>query len=187
MNYSQIQARIAQWLNRTDMTAVIPTFIEMTEEKLNRQLRVRAMEVALPETEIVDNKITLPSSTADVKVLWPTTYPNTPLKAQALESVVGSGLGASPTIYAYTGNQLQFNGGGSVQGVLYQRIPSLATNTTNWLSLSAPSVYLFGGMAEAMMYMGGDPSIWSQRFVNVVDELIGNDQRYSGPLVVRAR
>jgi hypothetical protein len=187
MNYSQLQSRIAQWLNRTDMTAVIPTFISMTEEKLNRQLRVRAMEVALPETPIVDNKITLPANTADVKVLWPSTYPNTPLKAQALESVIGSGLGASPTMYAHTGDQLQFNGGGSVAGVLYQRIPAIATANTNWLSLSAPSVYLFGGMAEALMYMGGDPSIWSQRYVNVVDELIGNDQRYSGPLVVRAR
>jgi hypothetical protein len=90
-------------------------------------------------------------------------------------------------MYAHTGNQLQFNGGGSVAGVLYQKLPAISAFDTNWLSLSAPSIYLFGGMAEAMMYMGGDPSIWSQRYVNVVDELIGNDQRYSGPLVVRAR
>lgn len=187
MNYTEIQAQIAAWLNRTDLNSVIPQFIALTEEKMNRQLRVRNMEIALAPTAIVDNRISLPANVIDVKVLWSTNYPNHPIKPQALESVINSGIGASPTMYAHNGAQLQFNGGGEVEGVLYQRIPALASSVTNWLSTSAPSAYLFGGLAEAMLYMGGDASVWSQRFVNVIDELNGNDKRYNGPLVVRAR
>lgn len=187
MTFSEIAAQVAQWLNRSDMTAVIPQFIELAEEKLNRQLRVRNMELALVSTPIVDNKISLPATAIDVKVIWSDSYPDHPLKPQALESVIGSGDGAYPSMYAFTGSQIQFNGGGSVSGVLFQRIPALQTNETNWLSTSAPSAYLFGALAEAMLYMGGDASVWSQRFVNVIDELNGNDKRYNGPLVARAR
>jgi len=100
---------------------------------------------------------------------------------------VGSGVSASPTLYAHVSNELQFNGGGSVQGVLYRKIPAIADVDSTWLSTSAPSVYLFGAMAEATLYTGGDPSLWSGRFINTIDELNGNDKRYSGPLVVRAR
>lgn len=187
MTFTQLQARIAAWMNRSDLTAVIPEFVELAEEKINRQLRVRGMEVALPETEIVDGKINLPSNTLDVKVIWCTNYPNHPLKAQALEAVVAAGLRASPNLYAHVSDELQFNGGGSVQGVLYQRVPAIGDSGSTWLSTSAPSVYLFGAMAEAVLYTGGDPSLWSGRFINTIDELNGNDKRYSGPLVVRAR
>lgn len=187
MTYLQLLADVAEWMHRTDLTAVIPRFVELAEEKMNRQLRVRAMEVSLPETAIVDNKITLPANTLDVKVIWPSGFVNHPIKAQALESVIGSGVGASPTLYAYTGAQLQFNGGGSVQGVLYQRIPELSSVGSNWLSEAAPSAYLFGVLAEATLYTGGDASTWSSRFVSTIDELNGNNMRYSGPLVVRAR
>ena len=42
-NYAQLQSNIADFLNRTDLAAVIPTFIGLTEAQMERALRVRQM------------------------------------------------------------------------------------------------------------------------------------------------
>ena len=42
--YSELQAAIATWLDREDLTAVIPDFITMAEVRLNDRLRLAPME-----------------------------------------------------------------------------------------------------------------------------------------------
>lgn len=189
MTYTELLARIAAWMNRDDLTAVIPEFVELAEERLNRALRVRRMELVLADTPIVDNEITPAADVIDVKLLWVPDHESTPLKSQSLESVVASGNEGLPTLYAWNGSNLYFDGAGSVQGVLYERIPALATASTNWLSESAPSLYLFGTMAEAKLYVGDDAGaqMWMGRFDQAIAELHGNEKRLSGPLVARAR
>ena len=39
--YSDLKTSVANYLNREDLTAVIPDFITLTENRLNRDLRVR--------------------------------------------------------------------------------------------------------------------------------------------------
>ena len=41
--YSELKASIADWLNRDDLTSVIPDLITLCEADLNRRLRVREM------------------------------------------------------------------------------------------------------------------------------------------------
>lgn len=187
MTYTELQAQIASWLNRTDLTAIIPDFIALTEERVNRHLRVRQMEVVLPLTTIVDNLITPPVGTIDVKTLWLDGYEGTPLHIQSFESAQAWQTDTLTTLYAWKGTDLYFNGSGEVRGVLYERIPAIATASTNWLSEDAPSVYLFGGLMEAAMYIGNDPSMYQARFDQALNELQGNNKRYNGPLVARAR
>ena len=43
-NYATLQTEVADFLHRTDLTSAIPTFIQLAETKLNRILRLRAME-----------------------------------------------------------------------------------------------------------------------------------------------
>lgn len=186
MNYTQLSAQVAQWMNRDDLTARIPDFIALTEERLNRHLRVRQMETTLAATAITDNTVTPAADVLDVKVLWVPSE-NQSLTAQSLESVVAAGGDGIPTMYAWDGASLRFDGAGDVQGVLYVRIPALATAATNWVSDTAPSLYLFGALAEAALYVGDDPSLWQARFDQALSELQGNDQRRAGPLVARAR
>ena len=40
--YSDLKTSVANYLNRNDLTDVIPDFIRLTEDKLNRELKVRA-------------------------------------------------------------------------------------------------------------------------------------------------
>ena len=189
MTYTELIAKVSAWMNRTDLDAMIPDFIEITEERLNRALRVRKMELVLASTPIVDNEIVLASDVIDAKVLWVPDYESTPLKAQSLESVVANGGDGLPTLYAWNGDNLYFDGAGSVQGVIYVRIPAIATASTNWVSEDAPSLYLFGALAEAKLYAGDDAGaqLWMARFDQALAEVIGNENRLSGPLVARAR
>lgn len=191
MNYAELQVKVADWLHRTDLAAAIPGFIELAEERLNRDLRVRQMEVALAVTPITDNRIAVPEGTVGVKTLWVPGSLNHPILPQSFESVLAMDATGRPTRYAWQGSEFYFNGSGDVQGVLYQAIPSLSeANPSNWLSTAHPSVYLFGAMLEAGIYTkDADMAVYAQRFHNAIGAITSADERdrFGGPLVARVR
>lgn len=189
MNYTQLLAAIADVIHRTDLSSAIPTFVMVTEAKLNRHLRVRQMENVLSATPITSGVITLASDIADVKTLWLPGYEGTPLKRQSLEAVVASETQGVATLYARRGaSDLYFNGTGDVQGVLYQKIPALSgTNLTNWLLDEHPDVYLYGGLVEAAIYTKDDPSTYEAKYLSALNEVASIENRYTGPLMARAR
>jgi len=189
MNYSEISERVADWINRSDLSARIPYFIELAEERMNRALRVRQMELSMPATAITDNIIAPAADVIDVKALWVPNYERTPLSPQTLESVIAGGYQGTPTMWAWDGASLRFDGAGDVQGVVYVRIPALASSTTNWVSDGPWSLYLWGALMEASLFVknAADASTWEARFLQVLDELQGNERRRSGPMVARAR
>ncbi len=43
-NFSELKTEIANYVDRSDLTSQIPTFIKLTEARINRSLRVRLME-----------------------------------------------------------------------------------------------------------------------------------------------
>ena len=54
--YSELKSAIADWLNRDDLTSVIPNFIELAEAELTRNLRHRKMIVRADAT--IDSEYT---------------------------------------------------------------------------------------------------------------------------------
>lgn len=191
-NYSELQAAVAQWMHRSDLTSVIPDFIALVEEKMNRYLRTKDNELALSATAITNNRITIPANVVGVKTLWLDGYEGSPLKPQTVESVIANGTDGLATIYAWRGTELLFDGSGTVEGVLYRSVPALSvSNTSNWVLASHPSLYLFGCLAEGNLYAKNpeEATIWKTRFDAILDELNGNSMRdtINGPLVARAR
>jgi hypothetical protein len=43
-NYTTLQSTVADYLNRTDLTSIIPTFIQLAESQINRDVRHYEME-----------------------------------------------------------------------------------------------------------------------------------------------
>lgn len=190
MDYAQLQTSVAQWLHRTDLDPIIPDFIRLVEEKLNRSLRTKDNEIAIPSTEIVDYKITLPAGAVAVKNLWGNFHK--PVNSQALEVVIARQGQGQAGLYAWSANELVFDGVGTVQGVAYRSIPALSDlNTSNWVLDRHSGVYLFGTLAEANLYIKNaeEASVWKARFDGLIDELNGISQRdkHAGPLTVRVR
>lgn len=191
-SYSGVLASLKAWLNRSDLDAMLPDFVVMAEEEMNRTLRVRQMESVLTPADIASGTITVPDGTAAVKTLWLTGYERFPLQPQTLEFVKANDFNSIATHYAWHGDLLYLNGTGTVNGVVYQQIPTLSeTNTSNWVLSAAPSCYLFGAMREAFDYLRDDAERdrCSVRFMQVMDKVNGADMRdrYSGPLQARVR
>jgi hypothetical protein len=53
--FSELKTAIANWLERGDLTSRIPEFVQLAEDRIGRELRVRAMEAS---TNIVLKKVT---------------------------------------------------------------------------------------------------------------------------------
>jgi len=192
-DYTEMVDRIASWMHRSDsgLIARIPDFIWLAEERMNRRLRVPQMEVALVETTITSNAIAIPSGIVGVKSMWLPEDDIVPLKSIPYTAYVGMKTTGAPTVWAQQGSSYYFDGTGSVQGVLYERIQGLSSsNTTNWVLDQYPSAYLFGALAEGYGFARGEEAaLYESRFVSVLDDIERATMRdaFSGPLNVRFR
>lgn len=189
--YTELKSAVADWLHRSDLTSVIPDFITLAEERFNRKLRTRFQETSLASTGISNYQISIPANTVAVKQLWRVDGSDKlTLQAVDLEYVLGQQNG-SATCYAWEGSTWQFDGTGNVAGVLYRNIPDLASNSTNWLLTSHPSLYLYATLAEAAAYTREPESeaMWRARAEGLMSELNRTAQAdaFSGPLTIRVR
>ena len=166
MTYTELKTLIATWAKRTDLTALIPGFVQQAESRIGRALRVRQMETALADSAISSGyEVALPSDFLSLKAVWPTAYPAIVIKPQPLSAVLAQGVRAgSPSMVAVTADALRFDGAGTVTGVYFAAIPSLGDSTaTNWLLAAHPDAYLFGALLEAAPWLSANtlaPLAW---------------------------
>lgn len=69
----------------------------------------------------------------------------------------------------------------------YQKIPSLAASSTNWLMTAHPDLYLFGTLTEAQAYAVNVDSaaLWKARRDELIDEIIKLSNRTRGAGAIR--
>jgi hypothetical protein len=189
--YTDLQASVASWLHRTDLTSVIVDCILLAEEKFNRKLRTRHQEMTLADTAISSYRITIPDYTVAVKQLWLVDGAQKyDLSVSTLEGVVSrQSAGAEAGLYTLGASVIEFDGTGTVGGVLYRTIPDVATNETNWLLTAHPSVYLYSALEEAATYMRDDQAMamWGAKAemkIAEVNRMAARDAA-SGPARVR--
>jgi len=191
--YSDLQSAVADWLNRADLTAVVPTFISLAEAKFNRELRVRDMLVRATATS--DNEfVAVPadylenySLELDMSQLGPQAPLNfiSPLEAKTLKANEVAGL---VRYYTMIGGAFELlpAPGSDTDLILtyYQRIPSLSgTQTTNWLLTKSPDLYLYSTLLEASPYLKDDErvAIWAAARQQVMDAMLIESERAMRP------
>lgn len=190
--WTQLQADVVSWTNRTDISDKIASFVGVFEARCRRNLRVRAMETAFAGTIAANNKIALPAGFLAFKALWPTASQQVPITAQFLDYVLARDKQTgTPTSYALDGANVLFDGSGDVSGVYYTDIPGIVANASNWLSVASYDGYLYGTLSEVWDYLQEyeQAQKYLQRSAVVLESLIGADARdkHSGPLVARKR
>jgi hypothetical protein len=180
---TELLAAIADWLNRSDLTSVIPDFISLAEAEMKRRLR-RATESTT--IYISAGNMTGPSDMAepihlrldsavpvlDTSLLLCTPEMLTDVRARA------DGVESRPTHYAYYDGQLQFapTPDQSYDGILLyaQQLSALTvSNTTNAVLTEAPDLYLFGALLQAAPYLKDDERIpvWQAKFDRAIDQM----------------
>ena len=198
--FAGLKATIADYLNRDDLTAIIPSFITIAEAKFNRKLRTRQM-IKRANAQIETAFFAYPSDWLQAKEFQLNTNPI--VRLQFVTEAYGDELKANryvsigqPAYYTITGTQLEFiptpDSTYSAELTYYAKIPALSdSNTSNWLLAYAPDLYLYGALMEAAPYLKDDERlpVWSQMYISSLGDIEIADQRasVSSTPLVRAR
>jgi hypothetical protein len=192
--YAELEAAVASWLHRDDLTLVIPDFIRLAEVRLNRVLRTRPMLTEFASVALVDGAATLPDGFLAFKELRCDTSPSYTLASRPLEWIRNQpATSAAPLYYALTGDEvICWPQSGSIVGTYYAEIPDLATNSTNWLLTNHPDLYLFAALTESALFTQDDSRIplWAEKTSALIEQVKGTDIADAingGPLTARAR
>ena len=178
--YAELQASIASFLDRQDLTAVIPTFIALAETRIARDVAHWKQEKRV--TTVFNEQFEL--------------IPSDFLEAMSLQHVGGGRImtmaatemherrggvnyaAGKPDSVLLTAGQFELyptpDGPYNVSLLYRARIPALSdTTTSNWLLADAPDVLFYGSLSQSAPYLKDDDrlSIWAALYQSAVDAL----------------
>lgn len=191
--YATLKTAIADFLNRDDLTSVIPTFIALAEADIQRKLRHWRMETR--STAQLDTQYSaIPADWIESIRFYLTTGETSRLElisqAELIDRKQADGnVTGRPYYYAMTGSQFELypvpDGLYTGELVYFGKVPTLSDSaTTNWLLTHAPDVYLYGALIHSAPYLKDDAriQIWAALYQSAIDSLndSSNDARHSG-------
>ena len=195
--FTELEDAIADWLDRSDLTARIPDFITLAEARISRELRIRPMEVRITmDTTSGQKYFNLPGGYLQMRNIQLNTNPTAALEyitPEMLDRLYGSNTTGKPRAYTLIGDEIQLSpipdAAYELEMAFYEKFTPLGdgtsgTVTNNWLTKNAPDVLLYGSLMEAEPFIKNDERIpvWLQAYRDGVDKLQKADQndRHSG-------
>lgn len=192
--YSALKSAVADWLNRSDLTARIPDFISLGEARLNRTLRAREQQGVATAT--VDTEFfAIPADFEEFKAFR---IADAQGSARELILATPEQISASradswavgvPRFVTLVGDQFQLwpAPDQAYSGTLtYVRsIPALSDGApTNWLLTEAPDLYLYAALMAAGPYLRDAEALatFTALFDQTVEEIRKADKPVVGPL-----
>jgi len=190
--FTELKDAIADWLDRSDLTARIPDFITLAEARLNRDLRIRPMEVrSSMETTSGQQYFNLPGGYIQMRNIQLNTNPTAPLEyitPEMLDRLYGSSTTGKPRAYSLIGDEIQLapipDSDYTVEMAFYEKFTALGdgtsgTVTTNWLTTNAPDVLLYGALLEAEPFIKNDERIglWLNAYNGAIKKIQDADAR----------
>lgn len=180
--FAELKSSIADWLNRDDLTSVIPDFISLAEHQMERELRHYKMVNRANAT--IDSRFSqLPSDWLETVRFHITSGDTHRLELVSLDDMVelrekNLNTAGRPRYYAHVGDTIEVypnpDGDYTSELMYYQSIPALSdSNTSNWLLDAAPDAYLYGSLLQAAPYLAEDERIqvWSTLYAGAVSSL----------------
>lgn len=182
-NYTDLQTAVGNWLHRSDLSAVIPDFITLAETRMNGDLKSRSMEVrttltCVPGSDVTARYVALPSDMLEMRRLTLMTEPAITLEYMSPDQIneeMPFLLAADrPTRFTVIGGNIELSpppdSSYSLELIYMQRIPPLASNSTNWLLTTNPNAYLFGALLASVAYTQDDSraTLWEQKYQQAI-------------------
>jgi len=158
-NYTELQSSISSWLQRDDLTAQIPDFINICESYLNDDLRLRSMitEATVTPSQ-VDSYVDLPDGFIEA-ISFVDENNNT---IQQIHHDMLQGLDSTNNNYYSVTSRINFPAAASSAlsyTMTYYKGMDLAANTTNDVLTNYPNLYLYGSLLQAEMFLKNDKRI----------------------------
>jgi|TARA_R110000782_G_scaffold190170_3_gene280080 hypothetical protein len=191
--YAELQTSIANWLNRDDLTTVIPDFISLTEAGINRSLRHYKM-INRVDATLDSRYVQMPADWMET-VRFSITSGNTyKIELISRDDMLEyrqntADVSGRPRFYANIGDTIEVfptpDADYQMQLQYYAKTPALsATNASNWLLASAPDIYLYGALVQAAPYLNDDArtQTWAALYASAMQSLqkASDDTRFAG-------
>ncbi|MEW6096560.1 MAG: hypothetical protein AB1567_08550 [bacterium] len=191
MNFGDIQNKVADYLNRTDLSTQIKDAINMAQRKLERQYNFNYMQVRTI-TSTSDNYISVPmgyysgatfisapyKEVIHFKVKSGDTYYN--LIREDEKIVMKDNKTGLPKYFCYLPNQTEFlvyptpDKEYSFDLLFYRYSPTLTETTdTNYLTDYAPEILIYGALCELEPILMNDKRVilWKSLFQEALEGL----------------
>lgn len=184
-NYTGLLASVADFLSKSNLTAVIPDFVTMAEAEMNRRLDVRQME-SQSDFSIAGETAPIPADFRGVKSFRVQNTPRTKLayiSPDQMDDVFdGAVTDSTPYYYTIVGETFLFSPNvttGDVRLRYRASIPPLASNATNWLLTAHPDAYLYGSLMHSAPYLRDDPRLplWQSAFAQIIADINADGQK----------
>jgi hypothetical protein len=195
-SYNGLKASIADFLNRGDLTSVIPDFIVLAEAQMARRFVSRAkqgMDIPRRLVKRADTAFALgaeyvpvPSDIMGPLELMLTAVP--PIELDYLENAnlqheknLACRIGA-PKYYSVVGGELQIYPAAdqdyAAELTYVSRVAALSdTAPGNWILEDYPDVYLYGALVQSAPYLKDDSrlQLWGTLFTAAIDDICSSD------------
>lgn len=193
--YAALQTSVAGFLNRADLTAVIPDFITLAEAQILRRLMkswndghslprkmvsrnaafsISAELVNLPTDFLGLLALSIDATPTKLRYVKPDTFAREKVRRGVVIPA------NTPQIYTVVGTQFQFLPApdATYTGTLiyWQKFGALSSGV-NWILQDHPDVYLYGALTQSAPYLMDDHRIgvWGTLFTQALDDLIKSD------------
>lgn len=172
--FAQLKTAVASFLHRSDLTSSIPDFIRLGEDRIYRELRIRAMETSL-NTPIAAGVIAVPADYIEMKHVYidgsPVQYLQRKPPEWIYENYPTRSADGQPKFMAQEAGNFIFgpypDSTYTVRGVYYKRLTALSdSNTTNWFTTNASGILLFAALLEASPFVKNDERVvlWDAKY-----------------------
>ena len=167
--YAELKTAIADFLNRDDLTSVIPSFIALAEQQMARDIRHWRQEKRI-ETTLNERYENLPSDFIE-----------------ALELSTDNNRRLTLISTAEMQDRKEATSTSTLSMQYYARIPALSdSNTSNWVLSYAADAYLYGALLHSAPYLQEDQRsvVWAGLYQSAIDGLRRDNDggKYGGPL-----
>ena len=180
--YDELKASVADFLNRDDLTNVIPDFIKLSETVMNREIRHYEMEKRA--TAQLDTQYTaIPSD-----FLEPIRFVITGADTSTLEQVsaleiskrreANNNATGLPTTYTILDGSIEVHPTPDTTYTLemayYEKIDALnAQTTTNFVLANFPDAYLYGSLIHSAPYLQDDTraNTWAALYQKAINDI----------------
>jgi len=194
-DYNSLCATIADYLNRTDLTDQIKTFVQLAEARISRDVRIRQMLATATIPIQSTNLVTQPTGCLDVVNVTHKGYKLFFVPADLIARIEQKGPSSgTPWVYTLVGNAIRVAPAESASAslvVTYFAKPTELTGAipgqpppggspaeSNWFVSNAPDLLLYAALLEAEPFILNDERIktWQEMYVMAVGRL---NQQYA--------
>lgn len=185
--YSELKTAVANWLNRDDLTSVIPDFIALTEADMDRKVRHWRMEAR--STASIDTRYTeLPQGFMEA-VRFHLDVDERPIDLvtpvfMQTKRKGNSDTAGRPQCYAIIAGQIEVwpTPDAAYTGELFyyaRTAPLDDSNTSNWILTHFPDAYLYGALVHSAPYLVDDArtQVWASLYQNAIDGINSNNEK----------